>query len=50
MQEQMIGLPQEYANAIREIAEDLTLTDEERKTRMAETTQYYKEKYEYLGE
>ena len=50
MQEQMIGLPQEYSDAIAAIAQDMTLTDEERKTKMEETTKYYEDKYKYLGE
>jgi hypothetical protein len=50
MQEQMISLPKEYSDAIAAIAQDMTLTDKERKTKMEETTKYYEDKYKYLGE
>ena len=50
MQDQMIQLPQEYADAIRAIATDMTLTEQERQDRMAETTKFYESQYEYLGQ
>ena len=50
MQDQMISLPREYADAIKAIAQDMTLTDEERKRKMEETTKYYQDKYKWLGD
>lgn len=48
MEDQIINLPREYADKMREIASDMNLTEEERKTKMEELTAFYSEKYKYL--
>ena len=45
MEERLIAIPEEYANAVREIYEDQTLTDEERRLRIQETQNHYQEMY-----
>lgn len=50
MESQIVNLPREYAEAMRAIANDMTLTEEERKKKMEELTEYYTEKYGWLTE
>ena len=50
MTEQMIGLPQEFANAMTAIANDMSLTEEQRQAKLEETTKFYESQYKYLGE
>ena len=50
MTEQMIGLPQEFANAMAAIANDMSLTEEQRQAKLEETTAFYESQYKYLGE
>lgn len=45
--EQIITIEQAFAQAIQDIANDTTLSDEERKVKMAETTAYYVGQLEY---
>lgn len=45
--EQIITIEQTFAQAIQDIANDTTLSDEERKAKMAETTAYYVGQLEY---
>ena len=48
LQARLVSIPQEYAEAVRAIYEDQTLTDEERRIRIAETQAYYQEMYAYV--
>ena len=48
MQDMLISMPKEFAEAMQAIATDMTLSEEERKQRMDETTTYYTEKYKYV--
>ena len=50
MSEQMIQLPQDFADAMRAIATDMALTEEERQAKLEETTEFYRSQYEYLGQ
>ena len=50
IESQLISVPQEFAEAVAQINEDLTLTEEERKMKLDEIVQYYTEKYDYLLE
>lgn len=45
--EQIITIKQSFAQTIQEIANDTTLSDEERKAKMAEATEYYVGQLEY---
>lgn len=46
-QEQIIGLNKAYADAIKQLQTDTTLTQEEKAKKMAELTQYYSEQLRY---
>jgi hypothetical protein len=45
MEERLISIPEEFANKVAEIYADQTLTDEERRKRIEETTQHYQTMY-----
>ena len=46
-QEQIIGIEKAYADAIKQLQADTTLTQEEKAKKMAELTQYYSEQLRY---
>lgn len=48
MQARLIAIPQEYAEAVRAIYEDQTLSDEERYLRIMELQDYYQGMYDYV--
>ena len=50
IESQLISVPKEFADAVAQINEDLTLTEEERKEKLDNITKYYTEKYNYLLE
>ena len=50
IESQLISVPKEFADAVAQINEDLTLTEEERKQKLDNITKYYTEKYNYLLE
>ena len=47
MQDRLISIPREYAEAVAAIYADQTLTDEERRLRIKETQDYYQAMYDY---
>lgn len=48
IEDQILGLPKEFSEAVEEIMMDLTLTEEEKWQKVFETRKYYEDKYNYL--
>ena len=50
IEDELISLPEEFADSVRQIAEDTTLDEEERNRRLEENAQYYTDKHKWITE